>query len=254
MHCSKKTEADFYRASLFTCLAHGCHGTMWWCAFDQGHLDYAPYRWNNIGSDYGFFDKNLNEKPVAEVNRKFKEVLKLLPNGKLPAHRVDATILIPREEIWDPGLLRSTYILAKQANLDVNFNYAVDPIIDSKLYIMPSVKGIKSIPKNRLDELLKKVENGSVLYVCADNGLMRQIPEITGVDIEYREKICETKTLKMNGNSLPVYSTYFYKPESYTAEVIATDENDIPVFFKKQYGKGLVYYLTLPLESSLSEK
>lgn len=254
MNCSKKTEADFYRATLFTCLAHGCYGTMWWCAFDQGHHNFAPYRWNSIGSDYGFFDKDLNEKPIAEENRKFKEVLSLLSGANLPKHRIDATILIPREEKEDADLLRTSYILAKQANMDVKFNYLPDPICDSKLYILPSVKENKAIPKTRLDELLGKVKEGAVLYICADQGLMRQIPEITGVDIEYREKVRETKTLKICGKSLPVYTTYFYKPESYISEVVATDENDVPVFFKNPYGKGYIYFLTLPLETYLSEK
>lgn len=254
MNCSKKTEADFYRASLFACLSHGCYGTMWWCAFDQGQHDFAPYRWNTIGSDYGFFDKQLNEKPIVEENRKFKKILSLLPDGNLPKHRIDATILIPREEKENNDLLRTSYLLAKQANLDVNFNYLLDPIVDSKLYILPSVKENKAIPKTRLDELLKKVEDGAVLYICADEGLLRQIPEITGVEIEYREKVGESKTLNMNGKSMPVYATYFYKPENYTAEVIATDENDIPVFFKNPYGKGYIYFLTLPLETFLSEK
>lgn len=254
MNCSKKTEADFYRASLFACLAHGCHGTMWWCAFDQGHHEYAPYRWNTIGSDYGFFDKELNEKPVAKENREFKEILALLPEGKLPKHTVNATILIPREETEEIGLLRTTYILAKQANIDVNFNYVLDPIVDSQLYILPSIKNNKAIPKNRLDELLQKVEDGAVLYMCADEGLLRQIPEITGVDIEYREKINDIKSLKMRGKELPIYTTYFYKPENYSAEIIGSDENDIPVFFKNSYGKGYIYFLTLPLEAFLTEK
>lgn len=254
MNCSRKTEADFYRASLLTCLAHGCYGTMWWCAFDQGQHEYAPYRWNTIGSDYGFFDKQLNEKPIAEENRKFKKILHSLPNGRLPKHKIDATILIPREETEDIDLLRTSYILAKQANMDVNFNYLLDPICDSGLYIIPSVKENKSIPKTRLNELLKKVEEGAVLYICADEGLLRQIPEITGVDIAYRENVSEIKLLKMFNNELPIYTSYFYKPENYTADVIATDENDVPVFFKNPYGKGYIYFLTLPLESFLSEK
>ena len=51
LNCSPKTEADFYRACLYATLAHGCHGVMWWCAFDQGQLRFAPYEWTNSGSD-----------------------------------------------------------------------------------------------------------------------------------------------------------------------------------------------------------
>lgn len=254
MNCSKKTEADFYRASLFTCLAHGCHGTMWWCAFDQGHHDYAPYRWNTIGSDYGFFDKNLEEKPVAKVNREFKNVLSLLPDGNLPPRKVDATILIPREESVDPNLLRTAFILAKQANIDVDFNYMLDPIKDAKLYILPSIKSSKALPKPRLDALMKKVSEGSILYICADTGLIRQLPEITGVEISYRECVNKSKNLCLNGQTLPVFTKFFYCPESVDGQIIATDENGDGVFFKHPYGKGFVYFMTLPLETNLSEK
>ena len=252
MNCSEKAEAGFYRASLFTCLAHGCYGTMWWCAFDQGHHNFAPYRWNNIGSDYGFFDEHLKEKPIAEENREFKKILSLLPGGNLPDCRTDATILIQKD--CDMEILRTTYMLAKQANIDVNFNYLLDPLKDSKLYILPSVGGYHAIPKQKFDKLLEKVEEGAVLYICANEGLIRKIPEITGVDIEYREKVNEIKTLKMNGKALPIQSSYFYKPEGYTAEVVGRDENDEAVFFKNAYGKGYIYFLTLPVEAYLTNK
>lgn len=252
MNCSKKAEAEFYRASLLTCLAHNCHGTMWWCAFDQGHHEFAPYRWNNIGSDYGFFDKNLEEKPIVEENRKFKNILSLLPGGNLPAHSIDAVLLVQKDA--DYGVVRTSFMLAKQANIDVKFNYLLDPLCDSKLYILPSVGAYHAIPKAKHNQLLKKVEEGAVLYICADEGLIRHIPETTGVDIEYRDKVREIKTLNMNNSSLPIYTTFFYKPENFTAEVIATDENDAPVFFKHSYGKGYVYFLTLPIERYLNDK
>jgi len=255
MNSSKKCEAEFYRASLLACLSHNCYGTMWWCAFDQGHHNYAPYRWNTIGSDYGFFDKNLNEKPIATENKKFMELIKKLPNGNLPEHSVNATVLVPRDDGGaDIDLLRTSYILAKQANFDVNFSYILDSIPDSPLYIIPSIKTSKSCPKNRLDELLEKVKNGSVLYICADTGLFRQLPEITGVEIAYREKISSEKTVNIGGKSMPIGATYYYKIENADAEIIATDENGEGVLFKHKLGKGYVYFLTLPLEAYLAEK
>ena len=180
MNCSKKTEADFYRASLLTTLAHGCHGTMWWCAFDQGHLTYAPYRWNSIGSQYGFFDKDLAPKPIVLENKRFKEMLQKLPDNKLPTPESDGVILIPREEKPDIDLLRTTYALAKRAGLNLRFSYLLDPIPDAPLYIIPCVKYHKAIPKNRFDELMEKVRAGSVLYLSVDTGVVREIPEITG--------------------------------------------------------------------------
>ncbi len=253
LNCSPKTEADFYRACLMTTLAHDCYGTMWWCAFDQGHLEYAPYRWNNIGSDYGFFDKDLNPKPIVKENLEFHRLLASFPTGKLPPHKTDAVVLVPRDDGGaDPELLRATYMLAKQANLDVKFSYALDPIPDAPMYIFPSIRFNKAITKQRFDELMSKVETGAVLYMSADTGLLRRVPEVTGVTFEYREDISDVKVMKLGECDLPIKTTYFLKPESCNAEVLATDENGEGVFFRHKYGKGCVYFLTLPVENSLA--
>lgn len=255
MNCSYKTEADFYRASLYTSLAHGCHGTMWWCAFDQGHFEYAPYRWNTIGSEYGFFDKDYNEKPIADVNRNFKKCLDCIPDGVLPPHITNGTIVVPRDDgTMDIHTLRASYMLAKQANIDMNFCYALDKIPDSPLYIFPSISGNKSIDKKRFNEILEKVKNGSVLYISADTGLIREIPQTTGVSIAYREQINSDKIMMFGKKELPIKTEFFLMPESSSAEVIATDENGNGVFFKNKYGKGYVYFLTLPLEKYLANK
>lgn len=254
MNCSHQTEADFYRACLLVSFAHGCHGVMWWCAFDQGHFTYAPYRWNTIGSEYGFFDKDRNPKPIVEENLKFRERLSLIPNGVLPPRRKDATVLVPRD---DGGVsfetLRASYLLAKQANMDVKFSYVLDAIPNSPIYIFPSISSNKSITLDALNQVLGNVKNGAVLYFSADTGLFRSIPEITGVDIAYREKTDSVKTMCFGSEKLPVRTTYSYKIENTRAEILARTEDNEPVFFKYHFGKGTVYFLTLPLEKYLGD-
>lgn len=256
-NCSRKVEADFYRASLLTSLAHGFHGTMWWCAFDQGEFDYAPYRWNTIGSDYGFFGRGYHPKPVAEVNRAFTQLLDKLPDGTLPSHQTDACVIVPRETPDSAaqlnGIMRATYMLAKQANLDVRFSYALDPIPDAKLYIFTGLTHHKTITKQRLDELLEKVKAGAILYLSLDAGLFRQLPAITGVEIAYREQIRKQVSILWNDRELPVNTQYFYHPESSCAEPLAACDNGESVFFKYPLGQGYVYLLTLPLERHLAE-
>lgn len=257
-NCSQKTEADFYRASLLTSLAHGFHGTMWWCAFDQGEFDYAPYRWNTIGSDYGFFDRNRTPKPVAEMNRTFQMLLnKLTDNGTLPPHQTDACVIVPQETPDSAGqlnsIMRATYILAKQANIDVRFSYALDPIPDAKLYILTGLTHHKTISKQRLDELLEKVNAGATLYLSLDSGLFRQLPAITGVEVAYREQIEKVVTIQWHGHKLPINTQYFYHPESSRANDLAVCDTGETVFFKYPFGRGYVYLLTLPLERYLAE-
>ncbi len=255
-NCSQNSEAEFYRASLFTSLAHGFYGTMWWCAFDQGEFDYAPYRWNTIGSNYGFFDRKLTPKPLAEVNRSFTEFVNKLPSQKLPPHKKEACVIVPREteESSDElnKIMRATYVLTKQANFDVSFSYALDPIPDSKLYIFTGLTHHKTITKQRLDELLKKVEEGAVLYLSLDEGLFRDLPQFTGVDFKYRYQVNKEKNIILNDNVLPVFTRYFYQPENSKAEIVARCDSGEPVLFKYNYGKGLVYLLTLPLERHIA--
>lgn len=250
MNCSMKTEADFYRCVLFTALAHNCHGVMYWCAFDQGHLSYPPYDFNDIGSNYGFFTKDGMSKPIVEENLKFKELLEKLPGKNLPEQKTDAVVLIPKiHSDNDIETVRSAFLLANRANVDVSFAHMPEqPIPDSKLYIIPSVDSNQNITKYRLDELLEKVEQGAVLYVSLGRGFMRNISQIAGVEFAYREQISWDTCFSLAGEQLPISTDIKYTMESCSSEVLAYDEGGTPVFFRNSYGKGFIYLLTIPVE------
>lgn len=248
-NCSYASEARFYRGALLSALAHGCHGAMWWCAFDQGHLKFAPYNWNNIGSDYGFFDRNGNPKPVVTENLRFQELLSKLPDQNLPACQKDGVILIPREDgDADLSVLRATWLLGKQANLDLSFSYALDPIPEAPLYIFPSLRQSKSILHTRLEEVLERVKSGSILYLSLDTALFRRIPELTGVQFESRQCIGADLSLLYQSHSLPIHANTLYSIESCDAEILARDAAGTPWFFCHSYGKGKIFFLPLPLE------
>ena len=166
----------------------------------------------------------------------------------------NAVILVPRD---DGGItlhtLRASYMLAKQANIDINFAYVMDSIPDSPLYIFPSISSNKSITLAALEQLLDKVRSGAVLFISADTGLIRSVPEITGVDIAYREMINTERTINFKGEQLPIKTTFSFKTENSRAEILAKDETGESVFFRHKLGKGSVYFLTLPLEKHLAE-
>ena len=252
MNCSYQTEAAFYRGCLLTSLAHGCHGFMWWCAFDQGHLNIPPYDFNDIGSDYGFFDQALQPKPITQETLRFKELLSKLPEKKLPPVSTNTVVLIPRKEgRTNVEVLQHTYLLAERAGISVSFCYLPDqPIPDAKLYLLPSVAANKAVSKRRLDQLLEKVKNGAVLYISLDSALMRNMPQLTGVQFAAREQVTETHTILFGDSRLPVHTNYKYQIEAYTATPLAFNEKQEPVFFKNAYGKGFIYFLTCPLEKS----
>lgn len=96
MNCNSEAEADFYRMSLYNSFANDCHGVMWWCAFDRGKIDFQPYKWNSIGSNYGFFDNDCRQKPLVEENIKFSELLEKFPDGS-PKSVKNGAIIIQRD-------------------------------------------------------------------------------------------------------------------------------------------------------------
>ena len=255
-NCSEKTEAEFYRALLFSCLAHNALGVMWWCAFDQGTMDYMPYDVNNIGSNYGFFRIDGSEKPIAKVNRDFANLMKKMPFDSLPKAKSEAVCLIPRlTKSEKHAMLRTTHCLAEQANINLSFAYVEDEIPDSQLYILPSVDNYgRAIAFHRLKEILKKVKDGASLYISLGNGLFRNTPEYSGMTLAYKEGMtCEEK-ININGDILEIKSDFKYEVEDCRAQILATGEDGRPVFVKNKYGNGYIYFSTIAVEKYLTNR
>ncbi len=253
-NCSEKSEAEFYRACVLSVLSHGFKGTMYWCAFDQGHLTFPPYNWNNIGSDYGFFDKELKAKPVAEENMRLKPLVDLVGNG-LPKYKTNCTIVAPRE-IWlsSKPALRTAYLLAKRANLEPSFAYAIDEIPESDIYILPSVKHDKAITNTNLIELLERVKKGATLYISLDKAYFRRISELAGVCINNRVDKNNEITIRLNDKDMTISSPTEYDMTEGNGEVLARDKKGTPVFVKNKYGEGNIYVLFVPVEEYLDGK
>ena len=255
-NCSEKTDAEFYRALLFSCLAHNALGVMWWCAFDQGTMEYMPYDGNNIGSDYGFFRIDGSEKPIAKVNRDFAKLMEKMPFDSLPKPESEAICLIPRATASEKfDVLRNTHCLAEQANISLSFAYVEDEIPDSQLYILPSVDGYgRAITLHRLKEILNKIKDGASLYISLGNGLFRNTPEYSGMTLAYKEGMTGAEKININGNILEVMSDFKYTVEECNAEILATGEDGRPVFVKNKYGNGYIYFSTVAVEKYLTKR
>ncbi|MBO5270441.1 MAG: hypothetical protein J6B77_06625 [Clostridia bacterium] len=252
--CSEATEAMFYRALLWSAYAHDCGGVMWWCAFDQGMQTYAPYDWNNIGSQYGFFRADGSAKPVAEENVTFRNRIAVLPFASLPPAVIDGVCVIPRMEGKSMlPVLRNVFCLAKQANLDLSFSYFDAPLPDAPLYILPDMEGTRAISRHRLMPLLEKVKAGATLYISIGSGFFRMIPELTGCAFAYRES-GGTEIVAVGDRKMRVKSDFRYCPEcTGGAEVLATAEDGRGVLFRHAYGEGYICFATLSVEKSLTE-
>lgn len=251
-NCSKQAEVEYYRGCFFSTFSNGSHGLMYWCAFDQGEFDYAPYNWNTIGSNYGLFTRSGKIKPIGEEQIRINEILKKVPY--LPAPKSDSVILVPRND--DDNVInkmRTTFILSQQAGLHPSFSYAIDEIPDSPLYIFPSLDSLKPITKVRFDSLLSKIEAGSDLYISVKSALLRDIDELTGIDFDERFFEPISDVISFNGKEYPLSYKWQYKLTNHKATVLATSKNGTPVYFKTPYGNGNIYFSTIPFESYLTD-
>ena len=251
-NCSKKTEAIFFRALALSAWAYDCFGVMWWSAFDQGTMDYPPYDWNTIGSDYGFFTCDRKPKPIAEECKKISDFLNQFPFDKLPTVKNDAVCILSRNSPNPFATANTAFCLSLQANVNMSFAHATGELPDAPIYIFPSIDHNHSICKRHLDKLLAKVKEGASLYLSLGEGLFRELPEITGVTIAYRQKTNSPETVTLKSTKLKLKADYKYIIESCNAEVLATGEDGRPVYTKHRYGSGYVYFSTIPIEKYLS--
>jgi endo-1,4-beta-mannosidase len=173
---SEQVAADFVRAALFSIWAHDCHGLLWWCAFDQLHLEHAPYDWAACERELGLLRRDGSPKPALVEIGKFARFLQGIDLAALPPRRGEAVcILSEGQDAW--GVAYSSFVLAKQAGFDLEFQYADQPLRPASLYLMPSVRGMHAISRRRWLELLGRVEAGATLYLSHHDCLLSPFDE-----------------------------------------------------------------------------
>ena len=230
MNCDDEVSAGFVRANLYSNWANGASGLMWWCAHEQVNLTTPPYTWNMCEIELGMTDRNGAPKPVLREFKKFKEFMAQNDFELPPAHEDGVCILTKGQDHW--GVAYMSYILAKQAGVNLRFAYGERELPESKVYLMPSVKGHLVMARERYLELIEKVFDGATLYISNDECVLAEFGMLTGLTV--RDSRQSKRILKANG-----------------AEVLEADTDGMPMFTKYAYGKGIVYYLDYPLESML---
>lgn len=252
MICNEKTKADYVRTALFSSWAHDCISFLWWCTYDQDHLSRTPYDWNAIERELGLFKNDRKPKEVAHVMKAFSEFLEKVP--LLPKRHTEAVcILSEGQEHWDAAY--GSFILAKQAGFDIEFQYVSQELKDSDFYMMPSVAGGSSMPRHRWLALLEKIRNGAALYLSLDNALLSGFEETFGLQSVSREK----RTAPVEFSLGPIENTVFNCQSSFRlnlvsagAEVLGAESDGNPLFTVYKYGKGKIYFLTVPVETYIA--
>ena len=253
---SEAVAADFVRTVLFSLWAHDCHGLMWWCAFDQLHLEQAPYDWAACERELGLLRRDGTPKPVLSEIGQFAKFLQSIPLKALPQHRTEAVcILSEGQDTW--GAAFSSFILAKQAGFDLEFQYADQPLKPANLYLMPSVRGMHAVSRRRWLALLERVHEGAVLYISHHDCLLSPFNEPLGLEVQSRQRRSGVVHVNLDDFGDPLVLRLCgeirldIKPTH--AEVLGRSPDGNPVFTCAQYGLGKIYFFSLPVECELTK-
>ncbi|MBE0695907.1 MAG: beta-mannanase, partial [Anaerolineaceae bacterium] len=250
---SDEIAADFVRSCLFSLWAHNCQGLLWWCAYDQEHLSNAPYDWNTCERELGLFRSNREAKPVINELSSYHGFLDSLPFDKLPPHPTEAVCLLSQDQDqW--GVAYSAYILARQAGFEMEFQSAEQPLKPAGLYLVPSVRGVNVVSRRRWLELLERVNQGATLYLSLDDAILAGFLETFGLKPLTRRRRSSPVQLMIPGIGPFTINTAFHLTfEPAGATILGREADENPAFTCFGYGKGQVYFLSVPIERVLTE-
>ena len=244
------------RQQLFASWMHGMNGFLWWCAFEQTHLDYPPFENNAMERELGIFwpDGNRTPKPQAIALKEFKSFKDSLPFRALPPRRVDAVCLLSeKEDSWQTSF--GALMLAKQAGFDLEFVAAeTRELPESTLYFLPSGGGWESYTHSAWKRLLAKVEDGATVVVSRGGAAgYSEWQRVVGLEQQmWRES--RIIDFELDGHSLHGEDDFTAIQSPVDCEVVAKDRSGNVVVSRRKYGKGQVIVVNFALEKMAMTK
>lgn len=249
MLASDDAAANFLRVNLFSLLANGQAGVMWWCAHEQSMLTAFPYSHNMVEKELGLLLPDRSPKAVATVLRDFSDLL-TSTSLDLPAASTDAVCLLSHgQDGW--GVAYTTYLLARRAGINIRFAYADDGIPDSPVYMLPSVNGIRVMHSRHYDTLRERVRRGATLYLSLDNVALSEFEGLTGMRPLDSYESASVGSFALNGTEYTYATARRFLMQSVGATVLATASDGYPILSEYKYGEGRVILLSYPLEANL---
>lgn len=252
---NQEMAADFLRVNLFSSWANNSVGYVWWCAHDQSGLDFPPYCWFMNERELGLFNVDLSPKPAVLAMQQCVKAIDALPFDKLPKRTVDAVCMTTNcaeGSWWGPTV--TSYILAREAGLDVRFCYCEQELPEANLYIVPCFTGWGCMPQDTYQKLLEKAQNGATVYFSVlDGGLLTDSKSVLGLISDGYGRNTKSVEIEVLGEKLACTSKFRYRMREAGAEVLCKDEDGNVIFSRNRYGKGWIYYLGVPVEQMLWE-
>ena len=252
MYADEDMTARYARNCLFNAWAHDAKCYLWWIAFDQGHLRYHPFGYNNRASNYGLLRADGSPKPVMKAIGAFDAFLEKFPYEKLPQAVEDGVILLSGgSDSWAVG--SGAYYFGQKAGLNLRFANISGEIPDAPLYILPSLN-TNAVPIGSLERIMEKVRRGAYLYLSIDGGFLRNLGTDFGFRIQSRSVYGKREQVSFeSGNasfSLPLDLPLRFDVTLTSARALGKTEDGTPVFTVSDCGKGKVFFLASPLEKS----
>lgn len=239
-----------FRQQMFASWMHGLPGFLWWCAFEQTHLDYPPFANIAMERELGMLASDAKRTPKAEAMalKEFKAFKDALPFKSLPPHRTDAVCLLSeKEDAWQTSF--GSFMLAKQAGFDLRFVGAeATSLPDSKLYILPSGKSWESYTLRAWRRVVGKVRDGATLLITLGgaNGYTGW-SDVTGLEQQMWRKPRNIDFV-FDGANLHGSDDFTILQRPIDCEVLACDKMGNVVVSRRAYGMGSIIVVNFPLE------
>ena len=250
--CSETRAAGNVRNALFTSWANGLGAFVWWCAFDQGHLDFPPYTWTAVECDLGLFGKDYRVKPVLKEMRDFSKFLKEFPYAKLPKRQIDAVCLVSERGAAFPQSF-GAFALSRQAGFDIAFAGAEGELPESGFYILPSGEGYDAYSVAAWRRVLSKVKGGATLLVTkGDRMALADFREATGNELDYSAKDTpsevELALAAFPGRTIRTRRSSTVRILPKESKVLGSSMNGDAMVTVANFGKGRVVFVNAAIE------
>ena len=237
-------------ALLWNAWREDCRAFLWWCAFDQAHLEFAPYHWGDWpGLEHGIFTADGQAHPAARAMRDFGRMLAELPFDRLPAPTPDALCVIDDMDVGG-----TAFLLARQAGIHLAFHSARrGPLPEAKVYFLPSVAARGGLDSENWRKLRERVRSGATCYLSCDDCNLPDLAEFCGMEIGRRRKALEPMRCTLGGAALSLACPVEKSVRCTGAEVLLRDERGEALLLRHRYGQGTVFTLNFALEKILTQ-
>jgi len=251
---SREESAKFLRLRLYSLLATGNPGCLWWCHSDFTCSDSIPYRWCEMENDgLGLFTVEGKPKSVAKEFETFAGLVNAV-GGRLPPVRREAVIVIPREaHTWVPFF--NAYVLAKRAGFDADFAWEDADLSPYRLAIALPLQEHAPYPFGGWDNLREFSAKGGTLYLSYNGTNLRQLAKVFGIRFDFKRRKQFQDDIHGLGSSwrYPGLGKWEPRMDVDGGKAILAYSDGRPALVENIFGKGKAILFAEPAEILLGE-